>query len=104
MRTYEFDGYKMTLQDLGMDVKQHKHRVAYTFSYPDGRVIFDGKDLFASPLHSPESLENAKALLTFLTLQEHDTDDEYFNNYTPEQLEFRDSLDCEYLQIYTLED
>jgi hypothetical protein len=104
MNTYEFDGYKMTLQDLGVDGNQKKHRVAYAFSDPNGKKLFEGRDLFASPMHDPESLESAKALLSFLTLQEGDTDDEYFDNYTPDQLEFRESLDCEYLKAYTMDD
>jgi hypothetical protein len=101
---FEFDGYKMTLQSLGR-VDRHGHiMVRYTFENPEGVRLFEGDDLGASPLHDPESLETAKSLLSFLTCKEGDVDGEYFDNYTPAQIEFRDSFDCESLQMYTLDD
>lgn len=102
MKTYDFDGYKMTLQDTGK-VKNDHVMVEYTFSTPDGELLFSGDDLGCSPLHGPESMESAKALLCFLTVRKGDTDEEYFDSYTPRQLEFSESMDCEHLQIYTLD-
>lgn len=101
MQKYTFDQYVMTLEDTGRTGEFGKARVSYTFSKPDGTVLFEGDDLFASPLHDSEGLEMAKTLLTFLTLQPGDTDEEYFEYYTPEQLEWANSWECEQLQIFT---
>ncbi len=55
------------------------------------RVIFEGDD-YAAHLHSDESLETddtlVEGLMGFLTLRPGDTDDEYFQKYTPAQLAF----------------
>jgi len=42
-----------------------------------------------------------RALLGFLTLRPGDTDVEYFDAYTPEQMEFAESYECEAMQMYT---
>jgi hypothetical protein len=102
---YTFDDYKLILQDTGRrDKTYNKAIVKYTFISPDNRVIFDGEDFNASPMHDSESLESAKTLLAFLTLQEGDVEDEYFDDYTDEQKAFRDSLDCESLKLYTFDE
>lgn len=62
-----------------------KERLAYELK--DGRrVIFTGEDFYCSPLHSVDSLDTVYSLLSFLSLQPGDTDREYFDNYTPEQM------------------
>lgn len=104
MKTYKFDDYKMTLQDTWVRDMAGKAIVEYTFSAPDGEVIFEGVDFHCSPLHEPESKDSAKALLGFLTLRKGDTDSEYFDDYTERQLEFSESFDCEQLQMYAYED
>jgi hypothetical protein len=101
---YEFDGYKMTLQELGRRDRGGHIMVRYTFENPQGVRLFEGDDLGASPLHGPESYEIAKSLLSFLTCREGDVDGEYFENYTPAQIAFRDSFDCESLQMYTVDE
>lgn len=101
---YEFDNYKLTLQALGRRDSYNHEMVRYVFSAPNGDVIFSGDDFGASPLHDTEGEESAKSLLGFLTLKVGDVDEDYFQNYTDKQKEFRDSFKCEQLQIYTLED
>jgi hypothetical protein len=83
MQTHTFDNYKMTLRDTGRTGPYGKARVAYTFENPQGVVLFEGEDLFSSPLHDPEGRESAIALLGFLTVRKGDTDEEYFDKYTP---------------------
>jgi predicted RNA-binding Zn-ribbon protein involved in translation (DUF1610 family) len=64
------------------------------------RVIFEGSDYCA---HVRDSLETddslVEGIMTFLTLRPGDTDEEYFRDYTPEQLAFCDAhaetLHCE---------
>jgi len=99
MQIYTFAGYTMTLEDTGGTGEYGKGRVAYTFSKPTGELLFSGNDLF-TPFRDPEGLECAKTLLTFLTLQPGDIDDEYFDKYTPEQLEWAKSFECEQLQVF----
>jgi hypothetical protein len=95
----------MTLEDTGRREPEFgKAIVKYTFSDPKGEVIFSGEDLYASPMHHPESIEMAKSLLDFLTCGVGDVDEDYFEHYTPRQIEFRDSFDRELLTIYTLDD
>jgi hypothetical protein len=88
---------------LGLDSKREKHAVEYTFKNPNGQVLFSGSDFFVSPLYKPESKKCAIALLGFLTLQSGDTDSDYFDDYTPEQMAFCQSSDCDNLKMYTLE-
>jgi hypothetical protein len=63
----------------------------------DGWIIFEGEDFAGSPMDADDSDETVAALLTFLTLRRGDTDAEYFESYTPEQLAWTRSYDCEVL-------
>ena len=101
MQTYKFDGYTMTLHNTGETGEYGKARIAYTFAKHDDTLLFYGKDLFASPMHTPEGLDTAKALLTFLTCQPGDVEEDYFENYTAEQMEFAKSFECEQLSLHT---
>lgn len=71
-----------------------KDRISYRLKLHENgktRVIFQGDDFGASPLHAIDSDETCAALLGFLTLRPGDTDKEYFENYTPEQMEFAET-------------
>jgi len=77
-------------------------RIGYTLRQHDrGKtaVIFDGRDFRPSPLHAWDSDETVAAIMGFLTLRLGDTDREYFDRYTAEQIKFRDThaetLACE---------
>lgn len=73
-------------------------RLPYTFTF-DGKEIFKGNDFKMGQfsLFDENSREAAIALLGFLTLRPGDTDAEYFDKYTPEQMEWAKSSECEYL-------
>ena len=60
--------------------------------------LFTGKDFHASPLHEPEGKHAMLSLMSFLTLQYGDTDDDYFKDYTTEQKLFAVSFECEQLK------
>src|SRR5437667_2117918 len=84
------------------DVPGQSERIGYTLRQHDrGRttIVFDGCDFRPAPLHAWDSDETVAAIMGFLTLRLGDTDREYFDNYTAEQMEFRDShaeaLGCE---------
>jgi hypothetical protein len=102
MKTYTFNGYKLTLKKTDRISNGHI-MVKYTFKTPDNKILFSGDDLGSSPLHAPESKQNAIALLTFLTCKPGDVESDYFKDYTPEQLAFSESLACEQLQSYCYE-
>jgi len=51
----------------------------------EARTLFEGDDFGCSPLHSTDSNEAVQDLMAFLTLSPSDTDDEYFESYTPDQ-------------------
>lgn len=53
-----------------------------------GRVIFRGEDFAGSPLCADDSDDTVRSLMTFLTLRPGDTDAEYFDGYTEEQMDF----------------
>ena len=62
-----------------------RFNLAYRLYHGDEK-IFEGLDYSPSPLFEWDSDECFGALLSFLSLQPGDTDDEYFEDYTPEQL------------------
>lgn len=51
-------------------------------------LLFTGEDYGCSPMHAIDSNESVRSLLGFLTLRPGDTDREYFDRYTPAQLDF----------------
>lgn len=76
----------LTLYDTG-ETRDGKWRLAYRLT--SGRkTIFEGDDFYFSPLHAIDSDSTVASLMGFLTLRPGDTDREYFENYTPTQLEF----------------
>ena len=100
MATYTFDGYKLTLRDTFNRDGMGKAILSYTLVSPSGVKLFSGADFHASPMHKAISRDSALALLGFLTLRPGDTDREYFDSYTPEQLAWAKSYDCEMLASY----
>jgi hypothetical protein len=65
--------------------------LAYTLSLTQGEVtttVFEGEDFASNPLHAIDSHETLSTLLKFLALKPGDTDREFFEDYTPEQLDF----------------
>lgn len=53
-----------------------------------GHVVFTGEDFAGSPMHADDSNATLASLLTFLALRPGDTDRDYFDAYTPEQMAF----------------
>jgi hypothetical protein len=66
-------------------------------------LLFSGKNYRPSPLYpSIDCLASVIGCLSFLTLQDGATDREYFADYTPAQIRFRDSFECEALNLLVL--
>jgi hypothetical protein len=105
LRPYRDPAISFTLNtfDSSRTDELGKSILEYQFQGPDGKVLFEGSDFACSPMHGIDSDESVRALLGFLTLRPGDTDDEYFEDYTQEQLDFA-SEHAETLQMYTLDD
>lgn len=80
-------GFLLELWDTNRTGHNGKSRLAYRFSH-NGRVIFQGDDFFCSPLLSVDSPQTVGCLLSFLSLRPGDTDDEYFESYSPGQVDW----------------
>jgi hypothetical protein len=100
--SYNLEGYILSLDYAGRGTSQGHTIVNYTFTNPQGETIFSGSDFRVPPIHSCDGIEAAASLLSFLTLRSGDTDSEYFDDYTPAQIEFRDS-NAENLSMYVYE-
>lgn len=80
-------GHTLRTWDTGK-LSAGRRVMGYELADADGVTIFRGADFRPSPLHADDSDTTLRALLGFLTLRPGDTDREYFDGYTPAQLEF----------------
>lgn len=99
------NGYTVGLDFTGrIDHRALGHaQVAYYLARPDGSRVFEGDD-FRTPAHMcADGPEAATALLSFLTVQPGDVEEEYFDNYTPKQLAWCRSEEAEDLSLFALE-
>ena len=106
LRHYRFTPYlkgmgprfSLTTYYTGRSDSMGKAVIAYRLCM-NGKPLFTGNDFHCSPLHCVDDDETAKGLMGFLTLRPGDTDDDYFAEYTPEQLEYcnqhAEALSCE---------
>jgi hypothetical protein len=96
IRPYAGDYPFFTLEtwETGTRAPYGQEQLGYRFKQvePDGtaRVIFEGTDFGCSPMDAIDSNGSLRSLLGFLTLRPGDTDPEYFEDYTAEQLAFAD--------------
>lgn len=93
LRDVDIDGYRLQMWDNGEKYErgQRRNYIRYSFTDPQGNVVFSGEDYSPSPMHAIDSDESVRGLLGYLTLRPGDTDDEYFEKYTDEQKSFADS-------------
>jgi len=73
--------------------------VRYSFWW-NGKELFSGKDFKPSILYGIDSLVAMAGLLGRFAVQEGDTDKDYFKNYTPLQIEWSNSAECDHLKEY----
>ena len=99
LRHVRLDGFELLTSDTGRCDRRGQTYIQYSLVTPEGTTIFDGSDFAGSPCHSDDSDETLRALLGFLTLRLGDTDREYFDDYTAEQIAFRDGP-AEYLSMW----
>jgi hypothetical protein len=87
VRTWEAEDYRLELCDTFRLDYYGKCVLAYRF-FHRGRLLFPGADFHCSPLHAVDADATVAGVLAFLSLKPGDTDPEYFEDYTPEQLAF----------------
>jgi len=89
--------YRILTWDVNKTDKDGRSQIGYSFSQ-DGRVIFSGTNLSVPVTTTIDSDETLQSILVFATLRKGDVDAEYFAKYTPDQLAFSESSECEALQ------
>src|SRR5690606_37510935 len=72
--------------------------LGYELRYAAGAAVFSGADFRPSPMHADDADVTLRALCGFLFLRSGDTDRDYFADYSPAQLAFSASSECEQLQ------
>lgn len=102
LRDLNIEGFRLRMWDSGKRDYRGTTTIAYLFQDRNGHVLFKGCDYNGSPLHADDSDECVRGLLTFLTLRPGDTDSEYFESYTEDQIDFCET-DAEYLSLYACE-
>ena len=85
IRTWENDGFRLELYDTGEVDGYGKWVLAYRL-FDNGNLVFEGHDFHCPPLYAVDSDWTVSGLLAFLSLRPGDTDSEYFDGYSPEQL------------------
>lgn len=94
------DGRTFELQtwDTGRTDRRGQSYIAYRFGVVgESEPLFEGADFAGSPMDADDSDLTLASLLTFLTLRRGDTDRDYFDDYTPEQLDWTEDYACEAL-------
>jgi hypothetical protein len=99
LRSVKFEGYRLDLWDAHDNCSTGQSLLGYRLTHPDGRVLFEAEDYGCSPMIPIDSDDSVRSLLGFLTLRPGDTDSDYFDSYTPEQLAWAES-EAETLQLW----
>lgn len=104
LRRVELDGtgWILTLYATDRVDWRGQTRLAYWFGKRGQEPVFVGSDFAGSPIHADDSDETLRGLLGFLTLRPGDTDSEYFEGYTADQLDFAET-EAEYLALWSLD-
>jgi len=71
----------------GKGTFQSRWKLTYNFYYK-GDLLFSGDDFYPSPLYDFASNQSLSEIVGWLSISPGDIDEEYFDNYTEEQLRF----------------
>lgn len=88
----ELPAFTLTMYATDRFDGRNGYYIAYKLTATQhAKPIFEGDDYSPSPVHATDSDDSVRDLMGFLTLKPGDTDDEYFERYTPEQLAFAET-------------
>lgn len=98
-------GYRL----ITWETDRRQDRGGYYLGYilktiPGGAVVFSGDDYAPPPSTAIDSDEALRTLMSFLTLQPGDTDDDYFRDYDKRQMAWCRSNEPERLSDWSGED
>lgn len=79
-----------------------RNRYHYLLTHDD-RVIFEGHDLWSGCDDDIDYGKAVRGILGFLTLRPGDVESDYFADYTPEQIAWRDEF-AEAFALYSFDD
>ena len=83
--------FTLKLYDIFKRDELGKHSLGYRLLESGYGEVFTGTDFNCSPMHAIDSDDAVKGLMCFLTLRPGDTDEEYFDSYTDDQLDYCNS-------------
>lgn len=98
MIKWEGDGFRLEIEETRFD----GHRKYFKFKLWDNdELIFDDDEYSPSPMHNCNTEFIVADLLAWLSLQDDDVDEEYWerHDYTDRQIEWRDSDRCMDLKL-----
>lgn len=101
VRLADHPEYEILLFDLN-EMKGNHHRMGYIFMQ-NKEVIFEGDDFGVSQYSSVDGDEALRSLMGFLTLRRGDTDADYFDSYSEDQLSWAEE-NAEELSLYGMDD
>ena len=90
IRIFRENGFTLLMWDTHSRDWRGQTRIGYEL-WDRGALVFTGEDFSGSPMHADDSDATVASLLSFLSLKPGDTDREYFDSYTPAQLEWVES-------------
>jgi hypothetical protein len=99
IKRWRKNGFKLLVYATWRRDNMGKEILAYKLRDND-KLIFKGADFHCSPLHAIDSKNAVEGILGFLSLKPGDTDREYFDDYTPAQMEWCQSSRCEELAMH----
>lgn len=91
IRTWNGEDFQLDMWDTYKRNRDGKYILSYVF-WHNGIVIFTGSDYCPSPMDAIDSDASVASLLGFLSCGDGDTDDEFFEDYTPAQIAWRDEF------------
>lgn len=103
LRDVMADRCRLLTWDTNRTDRMGKNIIGYRFWDASGALLWDAEDFACSPMHAIDSDDCLRGILGFLTLRIGDTDPEYFESYTPDQMAWSQSSDCEYLSLYAMD-
>jgi len=85
--------FTLTMWDTGKRTHDHRDVIGYklTSSVKSEGTIFHAEDFHPAPHIAVDSDHAVESLMSFLTLRPGDTDEEYFERYTPKQMHFAET-------------